>query len=46
MSLFQQLGGLETARKAGVSEKYCERIAGSFVYPGFELDRVDPVDGN
>jgi serine/threonine-protein kinase HipA len=33
----------EVARKAGVSEKDCERIAGAFVYPGFDLQNVQPV---
>jgi serine/threonine-protein kinase HipA len=33
----------ETARAAGVSEKDCERIEGAFVYPGFDLDQVQPV---
>jgi serine/threonine-protein kinase HipA len=32
----------ETARTAGVSEKDCERIAGAFAYPGFDLEQ----DGN
>jgi serine/threonine-protein kinase HipA len=36
----------ETARTAGVSEKDCERIAGAFAYPGFDLEQVQPVDGN
>ena len=35
----------EIARGAGVSEKDCERIAGAFAYPGFDLERVQPVDG-
>jgi serine/threonine-protein kinase HipA len=30
----------ETARAVGVSEKDCERIAGAFVYPGFDLHEV------
>ena len=34
----------DTARGAGVSEKDCERIAGAFAYPGFDLERVQPVD--
>jgi serine/threonine-protein kinase HipA len=34
----------EVARGAGVSEKDCERIAGAFAYPGFDLERVQPVD--
>lgn len=34
----------ETARGAGVSEKDCERIASAFAYPGFDLERVQPVD--
>jgi serine/threonine-protein kinase HipA len=33
----------ETARAAGVSEKDCERIEGAFVYPGFDLEQVQPV---
>src|ERR1700730_3159889 len=36
----------ETARTAGVSEKDCERIAGEFAYPGFDLEQVQAVDGN
>jgi serine/threonine-protein kinase HipA len=36
----------ETARTAGVSEKDCERIAGAFAYPGFDLEQVQPADGN
>jgi serine/threonine-protein kinase HipA len=32
------------ARSAGVSEKDCERVAGAFAYPGFDLERVQPVD--
>ena len=36
----------EVARAAGVSEKDCERIKGAFAYPGFDLERVQPVDGN
>jgi serine/threonine-protein kinase HipA len=35
----------ETARKAGVSEKDCERVAGAFAYPGFDLEQVQSVDG-
>jgi serine/threonine-protein kinase HipA len=35
----------ETARTAGVSERDCERIAGAFAYPGFDLEQVQPVDG-
>ena len=30
----------KTARAAGVSEKDCERIAGAFAYPGFDLPDV------
>jgi serine/threonine-protein kinase HipA len=37
-------GWLDIARKSGVSEKDCERISGAFVYPGFELDHIEPVD--
>jgi serine/threonine-protein kinase HipA len=33
----------EVARRAGVSERDCELIAGAFVYPGFDLEEVDPV---
>ncbi len=33
----------ETARAAGVSEKDCERLEGAFVYPGFDLEQVQPV---
>ncbi len=36
----------ETARTAGVSERDCERIAGAFAYPGFDLEQIQPVDGN
>jgi serine/threonine-protein kinase HipA len=36
----------ETARTVGVSEKDCERIAGAFAYPGFNLEQVQRVDGN
>jgi serine/threonine-protein kinase HipA len=36
----------EVARAAGVSEKDCERIKGAFAYPGFDLEGVQPVDGN
>ena len=28
----------DVARSVGVSEKDCERIAGAFAYPGFELE--------
>jgi serine/threonine-protein kinase HipA len=31
-----------TARREGVSEADCERIAPAFVYPGLDLDRVEP----
>ena len=33
----------QVARRAGVSESDCELIAGAFVYPGFDLEEVDPV---
>jgi serine/threonine-protein kinase HipA len=33
----------EVARRCGLSEKDCERIAGAFAYPGFDLDHVQPV---
>ncbi len=36
----------ETARAAGVSEKDCKRIEAAFAYPGFDLEQVQPVDGN
>jgi serine/threonine-protein kinase HipA len=36
----------EVARGVGVSEKDCERIAGAFAYPGFDLDGVRAVDEN
>ncbi len=36
----------EVARAAGVSEKDCERIKGAFAYPGFDLERVQPIDAN
>jgi serine/threonine-protein kinase HipA len=35
----------ETARRVGVSEKDCERIAGAFAYPGFDLERIEPLNG-
>ncbi len=31
-----------TARRGGVSETDCERIAPAFVYPGLDLDHVEP----
>jgi len=34
----------EVARSVGVSEKDCERIAGAFAYPGFDLQQVQAVD--
>jgi len=34
----------DVARSVGVSEKDCERISGAFAYPGFDLDRIQPVD--
>ena len=36
----------EVASSAGVSEKDCDRIAGAFAYPGFDLEHFQPVDGN
>src|SRR5215470_12177075 len=33
----------EVARRGGVSEKDCERIAGAFAYPGFDLKYVQPI---
>jgi serine/threonine-protein kinase HipA len=36
----------ETARAAGVSEKDCERIEAAFAYPGFDLEQLQPADGN
>lgn len=36
----------ETARSAGVSEKDCERIAGAFVYPGFDLEQAQPIQND
>jgi serine/threonine-protein kinase HipA len=33
----------ETARREGVSERDCEKIASAFVYPGFRLARQDGV---
>jgi serine/threonine-protein kinase HipA len=36
----------DVARSVGVSERDCERISGAFAYPGFDLDRVEPVDEN
>jgi len=32
-----------TARREGVSETDCERIAGAVAYPGLDLDHVEPV---
>ncbi len=34
----------ETCRGAGVSEKDCDRIAGAFAYPGFDLEHAQPVN--
>jgi serine/threonine-protein kinase HipA len=34
----------EVARGTGVSERNCERMAGAFAYPGFDLERVQPVE--
>lgn len=34
----------DVARSVGVSEKDCERVAGAFAYPGFDLERVQPVE--
>jgi serine/threonine-protein kinase HipA len=36
----------ETCRAVGASEKDCDRIVGAFAYPGFDLERVQPVDGS
>jgi serine/threonine-protein kinase HipA len=36
----------DVARSVAVSEKDCERISGAFAYPGFDLDHVQPADGN
>jgi serine/threonine-protein kinase HipA len=36
----------ELARSVGVSEKDCERIQPAFVYEGFDLEKVEPVNGN
>jgi serine/threonine-protein kinase HipA len=33
-----------TARREGVSEADCERIAPAFVYPGLDLDHVEPAN--
>ena len=35
----------DVARRAGVSENDCDRISNAFVYPGFDLEDVQPVDG-
>jgi serine/threonine-protein kinase HipA len=35
----------DEARTAGVSEKDCERLAGAFANPGFDLNQVQPIDG-
>jgi serine/threonine-protein kinase HipA len=34
----------DVTRAAGVSEKDCAQIAAAFVYPGFDLDHVEPVE--
>lgn len=34
----------DVARGEGLSEKDCERISGAFVYPGFDLTYVQPVE--
>jgi serine/threonine-protein kinase HipA len=36
----------DVARSVGVSEKDCERIQPAFVYEGFDLEKVEPVNGN
>jgi serine/threonine-protein kinase HipA len=36
----------EVARSVAVSEKDCERIAGAFAYPGFDLEELQPADGS
>ncbi len=36
----------DVARKAGVSEKDCERIAGAFVYEGFRLNKKPLLNQN
>jgi serine/threonine-protein kinase HipA len=35
----------DEARTAGISEKDCKRLAGAFAYPGFDLNQVQPIDG-
>jgi len=34
----------DVARRVGVAEKDCERIASAFVYPGFDLEQIHPVN--
>jgi serine/threonine-protein kinase HipA len=34
----------DVARSVGVSERDCERVAGAFAYPGFDLGQVQPVE--
>src|SRR5262249_7830360 len=36
----------EVARRVGVSDKDCERIASAFVYPGFDLEHAQPISAN
>ena len=36
----------EVARRVGVSENDCERIASAFVYPGFDLEHTQPIGEN
>lgn len=36
----------EVARSVGVSEKDCGRIAGAFVYPGFDIEHFQSVEKN
>jgi serine/threonine-protein kinase HipA len=36
----------DVARSVGVSEKDCERIQPAFAYAGFDLEKVESVDGN
>ena len=36
----------DVVRRVGVSEKDCERIQPAFVYEGFDLEKVEPVNRN
>jgi len=36
----------EICRSVGASEMDCEHVSGAFVYPGFDFDRAQPLEGN